>query len=60
MSKRNNLIQITETIYQKLMQSTILDINYYTNAKCGQTVLFRERAKYAYFRLFSTINDFSC
>ena len=28
----------------------ILDINFCTNAKCGQKVLFRERAKSAYFR----------
>ena len=30
--------------------STILDINFCTNTKCGQKVLFRERAKSAYFR----------
>ena len=28
----------------------LLDINCYTNAKCGQKVLFRERSKSAYFR----------
>ena len=30
--------------------TTILDINFCTNAKCGQKVLFRESAKSAYFR----------
>ena len=30
--------------------TTILDINFCTNAKCGQKVLFRERAKSSYFR----------
>ena len=29
--------------------STILDINCCTNVKCGQKVLFRKRAKSAYF-----------
>ena len=36
---------------------TILDINYYTNAKCGQKVLFSERAKSAYFRSASSDRD---
>ena len=36
---------------------TILDINCYTNEKCGQKVLFRERAKSAYFRSASSDSD---
>ena len=34
----------------KLYESTILDINFCTNVKCGQKVLFREPAESAYFR----------
>ena len=34
-----------------------MDINFCTNAKCGQKVLFRELAKSAYFRSASSDRD---
>ena len=42
----------------KFFQTTILDINLWTYVKYGQKVLFRERAKSAYFRSASSDSNF--
>ena len=49
----NKLCTIVEN-YNTLRRcdTTILDINYYTNAKCGQKVLFSDKS--AYFRSASS------
>ena len=48
---------VFDTISKNIRSSTILDINSWTYAKYFQKVIFRERAKSAYFRSASSDKD---